>query len=142
MYFRLAWRCLTAHTSSSRADGQVWVTVVVHLAEFPEFPVCQGVPVNACYIRRLISTANLHGQASVGLPPCGKQGLCTILQRAQRLQENDHLKAVLGYYHDLSIAQDARNNAIRAAIAEKEKERDDYICQRDLRNQQQWERRN
>ena len=48
----------------------------------------------------------------------------------------------MGYYQDLSSAQDAKNNAIRVAIAEKEKERDEYVRQHDLRNQQQWERRN
>ena len=48
----------------------------------------------------------------------------------------------MGYYQDLSLAQNVENNTIRVAIAEKEKERNEYVRQCDLRNQQQWERRN
>ena len=55
-------------------------------------------------------------------------------------QEHDHLQVLLSYYRTLSSAHDAENDALKAAISEKQKERAELVHLRDIQ-QQQWERR-
>ena len=57
-------------------------------------------------------------------------------------QEHDHLQDVLRYYQHQHQMHDTKNDAIRAAIAAKAHERYELTCQRELRHQQEWERRN
>ena len=57
-------------------------------------------------------------------------------------QEHDNLQAAFEYYQYQYRVHDIENNAIRMAIAAKTHERDELICHRELRHQQEWERRN
>ena len=56
-------------------------------------------------------------------------------------QEHNHLQTVLQDYQFQKEIQDIGNNAMRVAIAAKKQERDELICRRELRLQQEWERR-
>jgi hypothetical protein len=51
------------------------------------------------------------------------------------------LQAVLHYYKSKHQTQEIENDAIRAAIAAKSKEKDELVGRRELRLQQEWERR-
>jgi hypothetical protein len=62
-------------------------------------------------------------------------------QRVILRQEHNNLKAVLQYYQFQHRIQDVENNAMRVAIAAKKQERDELIHRRELRLQQEWERR-
>ena len=56
-------------------------------------------------------------------------------------QEHNHLQAVLQYYKSKHQIQEIENNAMRSAIAAKAQEKDELISHRELRLQQEWERR-
>ena len=57
-------------------------------------------------------------------------------------QEHDHLQDVLRYYQHQHQMHDTENDAIRPAIAAKAHERNELTYHRELRHQQEWERRN
>ena len=62
-------------------------------------------------------------------------------QRVILRQEYNNLQAVLQYYQFQHRIQDIENNAMRVVIADKKQEKDELIRRRELRLQQEWERR-
>ena len=62
-------------------------------------------------------------------------------QHVIQTQEHNHLQGVLHYYKSKHQTQEIENEAMRAAIAAKSKEKDELVRRRELRLQQEWERR-
>lgn len=62
------------------------------------------------------------------------------IQNVILCQEHDHLQVLLDYYRNLSSDHDAENDALKAVISEKQKERAELARRHDIQ-QQQWERR-
>ena len=62
-------------------------------------------------------------------------------QHVIQTQEHNHLQGFLHYYKSKHQTQEIENEAMRAAIAAKSKEKDELVRRRELRFQQEWERR-